>query len=145
MMLLVVFRLGAEDCGIDGRSVVEVLPLVPLRDVPGAPTWLLGRLEYRSSTVPVIDLCALAGLGAAPRRMSTRLLVVHHGGREDRLLALAAPEVLDTVSLPGPPADAPSSGADAVGPPGGGIRLVTPESLVPPALAEQAFAVEAPA
>ncbi len=138
-MLVVVFRLGAADCGIDGRSVVEVVPLVALQAAPRAPAWLLGRLAYRGATLPVVDVAALMGQGALPRVMSSRVLVVRHGA-DGRLLGLAAPAVLDTVTIPDPAAT-----ADAVVmvPGMGEVRLVSPTGLLPPPLADQCFAAEA--
>lgn len=74
-MQAVVFYVGPERFAIDTASVVEVIPGIPARPVPGAPQALTGVIEYRGAVVPVLDLCRLFGRGDCPRMLSNRILV----------------------------------------------------------------------
>ena len=55
--------------------VVEVLPLMNLKRVPGAPAGLAGVLNFHGTPVPVIDLNQMALGEPAARRLSTRIIL----------------------------------------------------------------------
>jgi chemotaxis-related protein WspB len=73
-------RVGDERYALPTASVVEVVPAVPLRRVPGTPEAVAGLLAYRGRVVPVVDLPRLFGRGAAPARLSTRIAVCDRDG-----------------------------------------------------------------
>src|SRR5688572_10408556 len=73
-------RVGDERYALPTASVVEVVPAVPLRPVPGTPEAVAGLLAYRGQVVPVVDLPRLLGRGAAPVRLSTRIAVCDRDG-----------------------------------------------------------------
>src|SRR5688572_23531277 len=77
MMLTVVFQVREERYGIRSQSILEVIPLVRLRPVPRAPSWLIGMFVYRGTLTPVIDLCMLIGGYVCPARLSSRIILVH--------------------------------------------------------------------
>lgn len=91
-MLFLLFQLGSDRYALDAGQVVEVLPLVTLKELPQAPRGVAGLANYRGETVPVIDLSALALDQPAVRRVSTRLLMVRysHSQGDERLLGLVA-------------------------------------------------------
>lgn len=68
-------RVGEQRYAVPSASVVEVVPAVALRAVPGTPPPVAGLLAYRGRVVPVVDLPRLFGRGAAPARLSTRIAV----------------------------------------------------------------------
>jgi chemotaxis-related protein WspB len=68
-------NVGEERYALPSASVVEVVPAVALRAVPGTPPAVAGLLAYRGRVVPVVDLSRLFGRGAAPSRLSTRIAV----------------------------------------------------------------------
>ena len=76
--LYLLFRIGGDRYALDAGEVIEVLGLRTLKQVPGAPSWVAGMLDRRGAPVPVIDMSALAGQGAAARVTSTRLALVHY-------------------------------------------------------------------
>jgi chemotaxis-related protein WspB len=82
-MLMLVFRLGADRYALDANEIVEVLPRVPLKTVPGAPLWVAGLFNYRGRTVPVIDLASLALGRPSSHHMSTRTILVHYPSTMD--------------------------------------------------------------
>lgn len=79
-MQLLTFTAGGLMYAIGARTVVEVLPTVPVRPVPHLPDYVLGMIAYRGRMIPVIDLPRrLTGAPARPL-LSTRLIVVEVAG-----------------------------------------------------------------
>lgn len=97
--LYLLFRIGDDRYALDAADVAEVLGLRVLKQVPGAPSWVAGMLDRRGAVVPVIDMSALAGRGAAAAVTSTRLALVRYrpGPRMDeRLLGLILEQATET-------------------------------------------------
>ena len=98
-MLVLTFQIGDNRLALDVRRVREVVPRVRLRPVSGAPAWLAGVFVYRGRVVPVLDLHRLAGGGECPPHLSSRIILVPHGGQvaggAERLLGLLATQVAD--------------------------------------------------
>jgi chemotaxis-related protein WspB len=87
-VLLLLFELDRQRYALDAAQVSEVLPLVDIRALPGAPPGVAGVIEYRGATVPVLDSSALALGRRSARRFSTRIVIVQHteaGGRQRAL------------------------------------------------------------
>ncbi|WP_152225137.1 chemotaxis protein CheW [Pseudomonas sp. SCB32] len=72
------FRLGADRYALDVHDVIEVLPLPALKRLPEAPAWVAGLYAHRGELLPVLDLSQLAFGHSAPRRTSTRLVLVRY-------------------------------------------------------------------
>jgi len=103
-MLFVQFTLGAERYLLDSAQIERMLPLAPLKSLPGMPPWVAGLFDYGGEPVPVMDLSALA-LGVRSReRLSTRLALVHYphatpDGVVPRRLGLLVEQATRTVSF----------------------------------------------
>jgi chemotaxis-related protein WspB len=97
-MLLLVFQLGDNRCGVDAGRVVEVVPLVGIEPAVAAPPGITGILRYRGRFVPVADLSErLLGRPAA-QRLSTRIVLVTVSGDGGRfLLGLALENATSTI------------------------------------------------
>ncbi|MFA5183015.1 MAG: chemotaxis protein CheW [Syntrophales bacterium] len=99
-MLVLQFRVGGDYFGLEGKTIIEVAPLVTLRKVPHAADYVAGLFNYRGSLVPVIDLSAL--LMGAPSRplMSTRIVMVHYEASPvvSRVLGLIAEGATEVVA-----------------------------------------------
>ncbi len=98
--LYLLFRIGADRYALDARDIAEVLGLRELKQVPGAPAWVAGVLDHRGAAVPVIDMSALAGRGAAAAVTSTRLALVRYRAsalEAGRLLGLILEQATETV------------------------------------------------
>jgi chemotaxis-related protein WspB len=100
-VLLIVFQMGGERYALNSRHVVEIVPLVPFRELPRAPEYVCGLFEYRGQITPVVDLSSLAGKGASQRLLSTRVILVRYLDSRDcvRVLGLLAERVTDTVEV----------------------------------------------
>jgi chemotaxis-related protein WspB len=97
-MLSLLFSLGDSLYAIPARSVVEVVPHVALRILPGAPPWVPGMLAYRGRVLPVVDLGRkLFGAASGESRLSSRIVVVEtkpeRGGRRFGILTERVSEV----------------------------------------------------
>ena len=137
-MLLIVFRLGDDRCAFDAGRVAEVLPLLPIVRVLGAPPEISGGFGYRGRFVPAVDLSQRLLSRAAVRQLSTRLvLVTITGDNGPCLLGLVLEKATSTIRCnPAqliPPAvgsrDHPWLGEllpDAAGP----IRLIDVDRLI---------------
>jgi chemotaxis-related protein WspB len=100
-MLFLLFHLGKDRYALEGRRVVEVVPLLELKRLPQAPKGVAGIFNYRGHPVPAVDLSELTlGLPAA-ERLSTRIIIVRHPdatGRS-RLLGIIAEFATQTVQF----------------------------------------------
>lgn len=98
--LYLLFRIGEDRYALDAGDVVEVLGLRAFKQVPGTPSWVAGMMDRRGEPVPVIDMSALAGRGAAVAVTSTRLALVRYrpdAGVDGRLLGMILEQATETV------------------------------------------------
>lgn len=98
-MLFLTFQIGADRYALEARQIVEVLPLVHVKAIPGSARGVVGIFNYHGKPVPLLDLAELAlGLPCAAR-MSTRIIVTnyeHHSGQA-LMLGLKAEHVTETI------------------------------------------------
>jgi len=85
--MVVTLALGKEVCALEVAMVREILDSGPITRLPEAPPFLVGVIDLRGETVPVIDLRVKLGMTAAPVTPETRIVVVELG-RRDRSLAV---------------------------------------------------------
>jgi chemotaxis-related protein WspB len=99
-MLWLVFAVGHDRYALEGRQVVEVVPLVTLRQIPKTPDYVAGVFNYRGRLVPVLDLCQLLQGRPCLARLSTRIILVHYQRHQSprHILGLMAERVTDTPS-----------------------------------------------
>ena len=74
--------------------VVQVLRMVELHPLPGAPAHCLGALDLRGTMIPVVDLLLRLGAPKSTLRPHERMLVVT-SGEGDVPTAWAVDQVLD--------------------------------------------------
>ena len=94
---LVLFRVGETHYGFDIAAVDEILPLMPITAMPGAPGGVLGLLDVRKRVVPVFDLHWKFGVPTPEPNNETRLILVDCGDGSVAMLVDAVEEVV-TVS-----------------------------------------------
>lgn len=130
-MLFLVFSIGDENYALAAGDVVEVLPLMPLRRVHGAPHGMAGSFAYRGGYIPAIDLSELARGQPAAARRSTRLVVAKlDDGRDGKqLVGLIAENATDILRCD-PAAFAPFANAG----PRGLVQRLELERLAPASL-----------
>ena len=64
MQRLLVIRHGANFIGMDLAVVQEVLRMLEMRPLPGAPSRILGVIDLRGRLIPVLDLESRLPVGA---------------------------------------------------------------------------------
>lgn len=77
-MLFLVFQVGVDRYALEAARVLEVLAMVELQKIAGAPVGTAGEFVYRGESVPVLDLCLLTLGRASNLRLSTRILLLRH-------------------------------------------------------------------
>ncbi|MGS1011048.1 chemotaxis protein CheW [Achromobacter anxifer] len=139
--LYLLFRIGGDRYALDARDIAEVLGLREFKQVPGAPAWVAGVMDRRGVAIPVIDMSALAGGGAAAAVTSTRLALVRYRAEPDQaehLLGLILEQATETVHYD--PAAFQSGGLDnpgarylgaVLGDAGGMVQAVKVGDLLP--------------
>ena len=95
------FYLGKGHYVFPLKEIVEVLPILPMRDIPQAPPYIGGLINYRGRLIPVLDLCRLATNSPCRQLLSTRLFVVRikSSTNQERLLALMVEKALNVVEM----------------------------------------------
>jgi chemotaxis-related protein WspB len=96
-MLFLLFQLGNDRYALDASRVIEVMPLLELKQLPQAPKGVAGIFNYRGRPVPAVDLCALTLGRPANERFSTRIIVVNYADDSGtpHLLGLIAEHATD--------------------------------------------------
>ena len=100
-LLYLVFRLGADRYALEATQVVEVVSLVRLKALHGAPNGVAGVMNYRDEPVPVIDLNLLATGVPTAALIATRIVVVRYAPDAGRsgVVGLLVPEATETMRL----------------------------------------------
>ncbi len=98
-MLFLLFQLGKDRYALEASRVVEVVPLLEMRQLPQAPRGVAGIFNYRGRPVPAVDLSALTLGQPASERFSTRIIIVNYpdGQGTNRLLGLIAEHATETL------------------------------------------------
>ncbi|MHC2103421.1 chemotaxis protein CheW [Methylobacterium sp. CM6246] len=69
--------LDREIFGIDIESVHEILDYRPPASLPQAPPFLVGMIDVRGQSYPVVDLRTKLGLPAIPATPATRIILLN--------------------------------------------------------------------
>ena|ERR1700756_3650705 len=77
-VLFILFQIGRDRYALSASGIIEVLPLINLKRVPGAPAGVAGVLNYHGTPVPVVDLNEMALAEPAAQRLSTRIILVKY-------------------------------------------------------------------
>lgn len=94
---LIVFRLGADQFGVEILAVREVLPYEPVTSMPDAPEFVEGVLSVRGSVIPVVDLRRRFELPDPQFDRGTRMLLID---LPPTRLAIVVDEVLEVRKVP---------------------------------------------
>lgn len=97
-MLLLLFKVGNDTYAVEATVVVEVLPIVEIKEVRHAPKGVVGTLNYRGALIAVVDLNHLMRDQATQRRLSTRIILAQYSmSGETGLLGLIAANATETI------------------------------------------------
>jgi len=98
-MLLLLFEIGNERYALDAKHIVEIVPLVKLKKIPGTPDYIAGLMNYRGEGIPVIDLNQREVSAPFEDAFSTRIIIIKYpvNVKSSIPLALIANNVTETV------------------------------------------------
>jgi purine-binding chemotaxis protein CheW len=68
--------LDGETFGIGIRNVREILDMRPISKVPHAPDFLLGMIDVRGTSFPIVDLRIKLDLPSVPATEATRIIIL---------------------------------------------------------------------
>ncbi|MCS3698362.1 chemotaxis protein CheW [Salinibacter ruber] len=91
---LVSFLVAREEFAVDVHRVKEIIRPVETTNLPHAPAFTDGIINFRGRLLPIIDLHARLGLKGRAEGEGTRIVVVETGRRPVGLLTDAVREVL---------------------------------------------------
>jgi purine-binding chemotaxis protein CheW len=77
---IVTFQVGDEECGVDIRSITEVIRPLKIKPLPRMPEFIEGVINLRGMIIPIVDLrkrFALTRIVDNPKKM--RMLITKGG------------------------------------------------------------------
>lgn len=99
-MLLLTFQIGNERYAVRATEVIEILPLTTIRNIPQAPDYIAGMLDYRHHILPVIDLVQLTENRPHNKVLSSRIIVMNYSlADRNTAIGLIAEKVTDTIDV----------------------------------------------
>jgi len=97
-MLLLVFHVKGDCYAIDSADVKEILPLLTLQSIAQAPEYVVGLLNYRGNSVPVIDLSLFLKDQKSKQFYNSRIIIVNYVSQYGKgLLGLVAENVTNVM------------------------------------------------
>lgn len=94
----VLFKLDSEVYGINVKKIREVLRVGTIRNVPGAPSQVVGVINVRGVIVTVVDTRRVYGLASKPADDYSRIVIVEID--EDRAVGLMVDKVKEVKDIP---------------------------------------------
>jgi len=91
---LISFRVGAQEFCVDIMSVREIRGWSLATPLPHSPDYMRGVINLRGAVLPIIDLGARLGLGAAEPTARHVIIVARIGERTVGLLVEAVSDIL---------------------------------------------------
>jgi purine-binding chemotaxis protein CheW len=121
-MQIVTFQVGAEEYGLDIKSITEIIRPLKITPLPRMPKFIEGVINLRGMIIPIVDLRKRFSIGETSRNAkAVRIIVIRGavpgaagGGKE--LLGLVVEEVREVLHMPNKdiePAPASAVGRDA--------------------------------
>ncbi len=101
-MLLILFKAASEHYAIASHHIAEIVPYLLLSDNTALqPDFIIGTINYRGLSVPVIDLAIMQNNKPCRQRMSTRIILIKSS---KQLVGLLAEEVTESIKINNPDA-----------------------------------------
>jgi purine-binding chemotaxis protein CheW len=101
---LIAFRVGDQEFCVDIMAVREIRGWSPATPMPHTPSYVRGVLNLRGAVLPVVDLGARLGLGAAEPTARHVIIVARIGEQTVGMLVDAVSDILtvtdETVQAP---------------------------------------------
>jgi len=96
-MLFLLFNIDNEKYAISVEEIIEVVELVKFTNIPQAPAYVRGLMNYRGDIIPVIDLPYLLLRRDYKPMLSTRIILINLKIRKRReILGVITENITDT-------------------------------------------------
>src|SRR5690625_3677823 len=92
----VVFNLDSEEFGIDIMNVKEIIPYQESVNIPNAPEFIEGIINYRGNVIPIINLKKRFKLDDFNVTKDTRIIVINI---EEKEIGFIVDEASQTIRL----------------------------------------------
>ena len=89
------FFLDDEEYAVEILKVHEIIGMLPVTHVPGAPQYVLGILNLRGNVIPVVDLRSKFGMHRTEETSETCIIVVQARGIRMGAVVDRVSEVMD--------------------------------------------------
>lgn len=100
-MLLVKFKIGNEYYAINTDDIIEIVPALSFKTIPGTPSFFSGIFDYRGQLIPVIDITQLTLDKPSIIYLSTRVILLNFSFKNTKtILGLMAEDVTDVIDIP---------------------------------------------
>ena len=94
------FDLGIQTLGVEVRNVREILDMQKITPLPNAPREVLGVVDVRGSSIPVVDLKSRLGIPSIEEGQDARIVVIEVAeGRTRKPLGILADRVRDVAQI----------------------------------------------
>lgn len=90
----VIFKLDKEEYGVDIMHVKEISEFKESMQVPKAPVFIDGIVNYRGVITPIINLRKKFGMAEKELSSTTRIIIIYMNGRQVGFLVDDASQVL---------------------------------------------------
>jgi chemotaxis-related protein WspB len=77
-MKVLVFTIGTDHYGLPLRAVARVLPVMAMKQIPGAPDFVAGLMDLHGMPVPVLDVSRLAGVAVEQIWLDSRIVLIDY-------------------------------------------------------------------
>lgn len=74
-MLMLKLFIGDFTYACDCEPIIEVIPLVNLQNIPSAPDFMVGLVNFGGTPIPIVDFCQLMDKRPAQKKMSSRIIL----------------------------------------------------------------------
>ncbi len=98
-MMMLLFKIDGERYSLSVADVTELVPYVSLQNLPKAPGYIAGLMNYRGNIVPVVDLSILICGRPVKRLMSSRIILIQPVKKESRFVGLLVENVTETIKI----------------------------------------------
>ena len=74
--LYIVFNLSDNHYGLSIESVIQIVHMVAITEIPESPLWLAGVIGFRGRVIPVVDLRVRFGFPKIPFKLNTPIIII---------------------------------------------------------------------
>lgn len=92
--LIIAFRLGEEEYGVDVSQIQEIIKMRDITRVPKAPYYIKGVINLRGNVIPIIDLRKRFSLPSKEVTDQSRIIVFDIRGIRFGIIVDAVSEVI---------------------------------------------------